>query len=154
MSSKKVKKRKEKRKKRNKKYDMFLKVVYLQYTGDSTIIMGHSELDAIRWWSHCAAGGQHLLVDIYAIIKPLILFRKVYHCATDSTKINRPGHNIRMYWTNFRQPTAHVKQNIFGKTSIEACSSHLYAFFGTFYAKIGQFLEAQWVFEVCLKIDN
>ena len=37
---------------------------------------------------------------------------------TDSTKINRPGNNIRMYWTNFRQPTAHVQQNIFGKTSI------------------------------------
>ena len=35
---------------------------------------------------------------------------------TDSTKINRPGHNIRMYWTNFRQPTAHVQQNIFRKT--------------------------------------
>ena len=27
---------------------------------------------------------------------------------TDSTKINRQGHNIRMYWTNFRQPTVHV----------------------------------------------
>ena len=36
---------------------------------------------------------------------------------TDSTKINRPEHNIRMYWTNFRQPTAHVQQNIFGKNS-------------------------------------
>ena len=34
---------------------------------------------------------------------------------TDSTKINRPGYNICMYWTNLRQPTAHVKQNIFGK---------------------------------------
>ena len=29
--------------------------------------------------------------------------------STDSTKINRPGHNIRMYWTNFRQPIAHVR---------------------------------------------
>ena len=51
---------------------------------------------------------------------------------TDSTKINRPGHNIRMHWTNFRQPTAHVQHNIFGKTSIEACSPDLYASFGTF----------------------
>ena len=66
----------------------------------------------------------------------------------------RPGNNIRMYWTNFRQPTAPIQQNIFGKTSIEACSLHLYASFGTFYVKIDQLLEAQWVFEVCLKIDN
>ena len=40
-------------------------------------------------------------------------YRKDLHSAdidrgTDSTKINRPGHNIRMYWTHFRQPTAHV----------------------------------------------
>ena len=62
---------------------------------------------------------------------------------TDSTKINRPGHNIRMYRTNFRQPTAHVQQNIFGKTLIEVRSPHLYASFGTFYAKIGLILEAQ-----------
>ena len=57
---------------------------------------------------------------------------------TDSTKINRPGHNIHMYWTNFRQPNAHVQQNIFGKTLIEVRSPHLYASFGTFYAKIGR----------------
>ena len=43
----------------------------------------------------------------------------------------------------FRQPTAHVHQNIFAKTPIEVCSSHLYASFGTFYAKIGQLFEAQ-----------
>ena len=36
--------------------------------------------------------------------------------STDSTKINRPGHNIRIYWTNFWQPTVHVDQNIFEKT--------------------------------------
>ena len=30
---------------------------------------------------------------------------------TDSTKINRPGHNIRMYWTNFWQPNVHIQQN-------------------------------------------
>ena len=28
--------------------------------------------------------------------------------ATDSIKINRPGYNIGMHWTNFRQPTVHV----------------------------------------------
>ena len=55
---------------------------------------------------------------------------------TDSTKINRPGHNIRMYWTNFWQPTAHVQQNIFGETLIEVCLRHLYASFGTFCIQI------------------
>ena len=73
---------------------------------------------------------------------------------TDSTKINRPGYNIRVYWMNFWQPTAHVEQNICGKTFIEVRSPHLYASFGTFYAKIGSLFEAQWVFKVCLKIDN
>ena len=73
---------------------------------------------------------------------------------TDSTKINRPGHNIRMYWTNFRQPTAHIQKNIFGKTCIEVFSPHLYASFGTFYVKICPLFEVQWVFDVCLKIDN
>ena len=47
-----------------------------------------------------------------------------------------------MYWTDFWQPTAHVQQNIFVKTLIEVCSPHLYASFGTFYAIIGQLLEA------------
>ena len=41
-----------------------------------------------------------------------------------------------MYLTIFLQPNAHVQQIIF-----EDCSSHLYASFGTFYAKIGQLLE-------------
>ena len=62
---------------------------------------------------------------------------------TDSTKINRPGHNIRMYLTNFRQSTAHVQQNIFGKTLIEVCSLHLYASFGTFHIQIGQLFASQ-----------
>ena len=35
---------------------------------------------------------------------------------TDSTKINRPEHNLHMYRTNFRQPTAHVQLSIFEKT--------------------------------------
>ena len=67
---------------------------------------------------------------------------------------NRPGYNKRMYWTNFRQSTAHVQQNIVGKSLIEACSPYLYASFCIFYSKIGQLLEAQWVFEAWLKIDN
>ena len=77
-----------------------------------------------------------------------------FHSLTDSTKINRPVHSIRMYWTNFLQPTAHVQQNIFGKTLIEVRSPHLYASFGTFYAKIGPLFEAQWVFKECLKIEG
>ena len=56
---------------------------------------------------------------------------------TDSTKINRLEYNIRMYWTNFRQTTAHVQQTFFGKTLIDVCSLHLYASFGTFCVQIG-----------------
>ena len=66
---------------------------------------------------------------------------------TDSTKINRPEHNIRMYWTNFRQPTANVQQNIFGKILIEVCCLHLYASFGTFCIQIGQLFATQWFFK-------
>ena len=51
-------------------------------------------------------------------------------------------YSIRMYWKNFWQPTAHVKQNIFEKNLIEVGSSYLYASFGTFCVQIGQFLEA------------
>ena len=69
----------------------------------------------------------------------------LFHRATDSTKINRPVHSIHMYWTNFRQPTAHVQQNIFGKTLTEVCSLHLYASFGTFCVQIGQLFASQWV---------
>ena len=57
---------------------------------------------------------------------------------------NKPsGDNIRMYRTNFRQPTAYVQKNIFGKSPIKVCTPHLYASFGTFYVKIGQLFEAQ-----------
>ena len=52
-----------------------------------------------------------------------------------------------MYWTNFQQPSAHVQQNIFGKTLIEVCSLHLYASFGTFCVQIGQLFAPQWVFK-------
>ena len=50
---------------------------------------------------------------------------------TDSTKINRPGYNIRVYWMNFWQPTPHVEQNILGKTLIEAFTPQLYASFAS-----------------------
>ena len=56
-----------------------------------------------------------------------------------------------MYWMNFWPPIVHEQQNIFEKDIIEVDSSHLYASFGTFCVHIGQFLEAQWVFEKCLK---
>ena len=55
---------------------------------------------------------------------------------------------------NFWQPTAHVKQNIFENTLVEACSPNLYASFGTFCVEIGQLCETQWVFEACLKINK
>ena len=73
---------------------------------------------------------------------------------TDSTKINRPGHNIRMYWTYFWQPTTHVQQNIFEKTLIEGCSPHLYASFGTFCVQISQLFAAQWVFKQSEEFRN
>ena len=38
-----------------------------------------------------------------------------------------------------------------GKTLTEVGSLHLYASFGIFCVKIGQFLETQRVFEICLK---
>ena len=73
---------------------------------------------------------------------------------TDSTKINRPGYNIRMYWTKFWQPTVHVQQNIFEKALIEAGSPHLYASFGTFCAQIGKLFPAQWVLEHSEELRN
>ena len=57
--------------------------------------------------------------------------RSGHSISTDSTKINRPGYNIRMYWTNFRQPTTHVQQNVFGKNPLEAYCPYLYASLGT-----------------------
>ena len=54
---------------------------------------------------------------------------------TDSIKINRPGYKIRNICTE------------------QICSPHFYASFGTFCVQNGQLFVAQWVFEVCLKID-
>ena len=79
----------------------------------------------------------------------MLLIRKIQF-----KKNNRPGYNIGMYWTNFWQLTAQVQENIFEKTYKEVCNPHLYSSFGTFCAQIGQSFEAQWVFEVCLKIDK
>ena len=60
-------------------------------------------------------------------------------------------YSMRMYWTNFWQPTIHAPQNIFSKTLIEVGTSHIYASFGTFCVQIGQLFEAQWVFAKCMK---
>ena len=65
----------------------------------------------------------------------------------DSTKINCPGHSIHMYWTNFRQPTAHLQQNIFGKTPTEVCSPCLYASFDTFLRQNWLIIQQLTVFE-------
>ena len=54
---------------------------------------------------------------------------------TDSTKINCPGYNVHVYWTN-----------IFEKTLIDICSPHLYASFGTF-CQFGKYFAACWVFK-------
>ena len=73
---------------------------------------------------------------------------------TDSTKINRPGHSIHMYWTNFWQPTVHVKQTIFEKTLIEVCRTYLYASVGTFCVQIGQLFAAHRVFKQSEEFRN
>ena len=73
---------------------------------------------------------------------------------TDSIKINRPGHSIRMYWTNFWRPTIHVQQKVFEKPYIVHCITHLYTSFGTFCTQIGQLFETLWVFEACLEIHK
>ena len=57
-------------------------------------------------------------------------------------------YSIRMYWTNFWQPTIHVQQNIFEKTLIEVGSSLLYASFGIFWVQIDQLVKAQWDFKL------
>ena len=72
------------------------------------------------------------------------------HCLTKTWFYLTP-YVIRMYWTSFWQPTFHVQQNVFEKTPIKVGSSHLYTSFGIFWVQSGQFLEAQWVFEKCLK---
>ena len=70
---------------------------------------------------------------------------------TETRKNMNIPYSILMYWTNFWQPTVHAPQNIFEKTLIEDGSSNICASFGTFCIQIGQLLEAQWVFEKCMK---
>ena len=53
-------------------------------------------------------------------------------CDVTETRRNKNlPYSIRMYWTNFWQPTVHVEQNILEKNLIVVGSSHLYASFGT-----------------------
>ena len=63
-----------------------------------------------------------------------------------NTSMN-PKYSIRMQWTNFRQPTAHVQQNIFGKTPTEVCSPCLYASFDTFLRQNWLIIQQLTVFE-------
>ena len=68
---------------------------------------------------------------------------------TDSIKINRPGHNIRItyvlneFLTADQRPTIRVQQNIFEKKLIEVCSPRLCASFDTFCAQIDQYFATQ-----------
>ena len=55
---------------------------------------------------------------------------------------------VRMYWTNYWQPTVDVQQFFFEKNLTEVGSSHLCASFGTFCVQIGQLFEAQWAFKL------
>ena len=75
------------------------------------------------------------------------MFYVIHLHFTAATKINRPGHNIRMYWTSFWQPTVHVQKTFLKKTLIEVCSPHLYASFETFCIQIGQLVATQWDFK-------
>ena len=66
---------------------------------------------------------------------------------TDSTKINRPGNNIRMYWPNFWWSTLHVQQ-IFLKKLLLKFVVHIFTLLLTpFCVQIGQSFEARWVFK-------
>ena len=99
-------------------------------------------------WNYFCAKKSYELPNFLWEMDPFCVF------PTDSTKINRPRHNICMYWTNFCQPTNHVKQNIFEQTLIKDVGLSLYASFDTFCVQIGQLFESQWAFEECLNIDK
>ena len=84
--------------------------------------------------------GYEIKWKLYRSNRPGILKNSFLSMYTDSTKINRPVHSIRMYWTNFRQPTAHVQQNISGKTLIQGEQ---------------RICERSWKYKViCQKVDN
>ena len=77
----------------------------------------------------------------------VVLIHMSHAYRTDSINLNRQGHNIRMYWTNFWPPTVHIQKNIFENTLIEVCSSYIYASCDTFCVQIGQLFEARWAFK-------
>ena len=60
----------------------------------------------------CTLGILPIFCSISNYSKSMFESRTQY---TDSTKINRPGYNIRMYWINFWQPSVHIQKNIFEK---------------------------------------
>ena len=71
-----------------------------------------------------------------------IFVTKTNPSCTMPRKNMNPLYSIRMYWTNFWQPTVYVPQNIFEKPLIEVGSLHIYASFGTFCVQISQLFEA------------
>ena len=56
---------------------------------------------------------------------------------------NKPSRACTERIFDIRLLSAHVQQNIFGKTLIKVCSSHIYASFGTFCVQIGQLFAPQ-----------
>ena len=72
-------------------------------------------------------------------------------CTLTRKNMNLP-YSICMHVLNeFLTADRSCTSRYFWKTLIEVGSSHIYASFGTFWVKIGQLFEAQWVFEKCLK---
>ena len=104
-------------------------IILNQLTVNKNLVVIPSNLSInylkLRWSSSQRWSAMHYLFSWLIIKNPKCYslekvsesfrFQTIFVWSTDSTKINRPGHNIRMYWRNFRQPTAHL-QNIFGKT--------------------------------------
>ena len=76
------------------------------------------------------------------------LCKSILHCLTKKWIYLTPY--ICIEWIFDSRPFM-CNKTFFEKTLIEVGSSHLYASFGTFCVQIGQFFEAQWVFEKCLK---
>ena len=70
---------------------------------------------------------------------------------TYSTKINRPGHNIRMYWTNFDSRPFIYNNFLFEKKRLLKLLVHT---FTLLLAPFAPKFAAQWVFETCLKFNK
>ena len=63
------------------------------------------------------------------------------------------SYSIRMYWTNFWQPTVLVQQKL--EKLLQKFVGHIFRLLlAPFFVQIGQLFEAQWVFEECLNIDK